>query len=604
MTTIMNPPRKKMKFLDHEGDMYPPTVISWNGSNCNYRGQPDDETLSLYSISTSQTNSTGTRTPVANTAIVPLTDDEEECVSFLMTLKFRKTNVEDDVRKMKQGLKQIQIENREFESTLNNSNFSAPTDKIKNDKIMNERGPDEVGLEDMNTSMPLGLPCDSDILSPLQSYIRFRCVQVFQASRSDCILQPPRLRSRISVGRVGIRCAFCHYSAIRNKSESPDTLDSLQGRSSIRRASQSVSFPSQITGIYSAVNMMQSRHFKVCKEIPDSVRRKMDELKNLARKNRGEGNKRQDYWVQSAKQLGMVDTPDGIRFRASISDWNLDNEQYFDYHQSLKNQEFRHASEHPPPHISNIDVTTLDKVVIPDDATSTQILQDNLSHFMGNSQLFTPQDADLVPPYLFLAMAQMKPCELQKEDKVGCYKDRPLGFRGMCCRHCGGSPGFGKYFPATVRSLAQTTTSQTIIKHVGTKCTKCPESVKTLLLKLQREGLAQGGNYGRGGKDASDGKPKYGSRKIFFHRLWAKIHGHPVPSIPQENICVAKKEEEMSSLGDESASVAKSVTTTEDDTDNDDESVADEEMWESHRFSRRTGAGRKRKSMYRKNMYN
>jgi len=190
-----------------------------------------------------------------------------------------------------------------------------------------------------------------------------------------------------------------------------------------------------------------------------------------------------------------------------------------------------------------------------------------MADFIGESELFAPQDADLVPSHLFLAMAQMKPCVLLPEDRVGCYKDREIGFKGMCCRHCGGSPGFGKYFPATLRSLAQTTTSQTIIKHISHKCTKCPDDLKILLERFQKEGLAQGGNYGRGGKNVTEGKPKYGSRKIFFERLWSRIHGLEVPPLPME----VKKEEEMSSLGDDSSVV----------------DMDDEEHWEDQKFSRR-----------------
>jgi len=231
---------------------------------------------------------------------------------------------------------------------------------------------------------------------------------------------------------------------------------------------------------------------------------------------------------------------------------------------------------------------TPNQLFIPTDISSSQALQDNLCQFVNDSELFEAKDADLVPPYLFLAMAQMQPCKLQKEDRVGCYKDRSIGFKGMCCKHCGGAPGFGKYFPATVRSLAQTTTSQTIIKHVANKCTKCPDDVKKLLKKLHKEGLAQGGNYGRGGKDVNEGKPKYGSRKIFFARLWAKIQGVEVPPIPEET----RKEEEMSSLGDESASANETRSmTTEEDTD-------DEEHWEAQRNAKSKIFGKKRRYIY------
>lgn len=556
---------KRMKMCDMKKmhSPSPPTVISWNGETCSASHPVDDE--SFYSVSTKSSSSP------SSSSIIPLTDDEEECVSFLMTLKFRKTNVEDDVRQMKQGFPQFQRSSFPLESHDWNSHEVVST--TDDDVIQND-----LCRPYPSVPVPLGLPSDSDILSPLQSYIRKNCVEVFQASVNDCIAQPPRSRSRISVGRVGIRCAFCHSS-------------------SARRASQSVSFPTQMSGIYSAVVMMQSRHFKVCTEIPSEVRNRMDELKNLGRKNRGEGNKRQDYWVESAKRLGLEDTPDGIRFQGSrVSDQLAiisPSEQEQEHEPMEEKKEITSALPSNDLHTQN--PNTPNQIKIPTDIDSAQALQDNLCQFIGDSELFTPQDATLVPPYLFLAMAQMKPCSLKAEDRVGCYKDRPLGFRGMSCKFCGGAPGFGKYFPATVRSLAQTTTSQTIIKHVSKKCSKTPESVKALLSKLQRDGLAQGGNYGRGGKDVSDGKPKYGSRKVFFQRLWANIHGEVPPPIPEE----AKKEEEMSSLGDDSASAAetRSMTTVEDTDD-------DEAHWEGNHHQHQRYSSRRRVSSDKKRKFN
>eukprot|EP00980_Cylindrotheca_fusiformis_P019341 scaffold6638_cov127-Cylindrotheca_fusiformis.AAC.25 len=136
---------------------------------------------------------------------------------------------------------------------------------------------------------------------------------------------------------------------------------------------------------------------------------------------------------------------------------------------------------------------------------------------LDGSELVLPKDRDLVPDALFVAMSQMKPCKLTQADRVGCYKSREIGFVGMCCKHCGGQPGFGRYYPNSVRSLAQTTTSQTILKHIGGKCRFCPPHVRQAVLELQRHQAAKEG--------MSSGRPRYGSRKIFFQRMWARLHG-------------------------------------------------------------------------------
>ena len=64
---------------------------------------------------------------------------------------------------------------------------------------------------------------------------------------------------------------------------------------------------------------------------------------------------------------------------------------------------------------------------------------------------------------------------------------------------------------------SETTTSQTILKHIAQKCRFCDPAVRTAVQQLQqiqaaREGLASG-------------RPRYGSRKIFFQRIWSRLHG-------------------------------------------------------------------------------
>lgn len=137
----------------------------------------------------------------------------------------------------------------------------------------------------------------------------------------------------------------------------------------------------------------------------------------------------------------------------------------------------------------------------------------NIQEFIAESQIVHMKDQDLVPDALFIAMAQMKPCKLTHADRVGCYKDRELGFLGMCCKHCGGQPGFGRYFPNSVRSLAQTTTSQTILKHIASKCRFCPPEVRNAVSQLQDQASLCDG-----------ARPRYGSRKIFFQRVWSRLH--------------------------------------------------------------------------------
>jgi hypothetical protein len=149
----------------------------------------------------------------------------------------------------------------------------------------------------------------------------------------------------------------------------------------------------------------------------------------------------------------------------------------------------------------------------------------NLEPLLGfGDSLVCMSDRDLVPDALFVAMGQMKLVNLTESDRVGCYKNRPIGFVGLGCKHCGGQPGFGKYFPETVRSLAQTTTSQTILKHIGSKCRFCPPEVRQAVLDLQHQQAIK--------EAAIAGRPRYGSRKVFFQRIWGRLHNEHVPDYP------------------------------------------------------------------------
>uniref|UniRef100_A0A7S1ULK3 Uncharacterized protein n=1 Tax=Grammatophora oceanica TaxID=210454 RepID=A0A7S1ULK3_9STRA len=145
---------------------------------------------------------------------------------------------------------------------------------------------------------------------------------------------------------------------------------------------------------------------------------------------------------------------------------------------------------------------------------------------LNRSPLVLPVDRDLVPDALFVAMAQMKPCALTNVDRVGCYKSRELGYTGFACAHCGGQPGFGRYFPATVRSLAQTTTSQTILKHVSIKCRYVPQNIRQGILTMQQQAAAEASAVG--------GRPRYGSRKVFFQKFWNRLHSMTPPSLEDE----------------------------------------------------------------------
>jgi hypothetical protein len=375
----------------------------------------------------------------------------------------------------------------------------------------------------------MALPDDKYWLSDIQCYVRQHCTELFAATTTDAISRKCTGRSRgVDVGQVGVRCRFCCHLPMPS------------------RAPNAVSFPTRVSGLCSATVMMQCRHLVSCPWVPEDIKIHLLHLRQVATNegsdvnsnsnanacpsanahahapspfagsnpgNLGGNSGRQQYWLESAKKLGLIDTPKGIRFQRDP-------------------RVAARAIITPSPNKIHKEFVSLDIALASCAATTPAVAARAVSSSSSPvhhehdptlpSSMVSEEDSQLIPDYLFVAISQMTPCRMTEQDRVGCYKDRQVGFPGMCCRHCGGVAGFGRYFPASVRSLAQTTTSQTILKHVGAKCKRCPQEVRDNVLKLQEEANQ---------RSAKEAKPKYGSRKVFFQRLWGRLHGENVPHI-------------------------------------------------------------------------
>lgn len=234
-------------------------------------------------------------------------------------------------------------------------------------------------------------------------------------------------------------------------------------------------------------------HFEHCECIPSELRERVNSLKD-DNSNRG---RRKQYWVDSAKRIGLVDTPYGINFSRDPSE--------------------------PLPPLSGLSGMIMDQ---DDDALLETSDNESVIKIDGAKEiqepdfypLVLPEDKPLISDYLYLALEQMQPANLLASDRVGCYKGRRTGFPGLACKHCVGQAGCGRYFPASEASLSQTTTSQTIVNHVR-NCRRCPIEVREELELMKR---VKGNNF-------ADNKPRHGGRKVFFHRLWCRIQRIPLP---------------------------------------------------------------------------
>ena len=237
-------------------------------------------------------------------------------------------------------------------------------------------------------------------------------------------------------------------------------------------------------------------HLDCCLSMPPEIRQKIEQLK-LSSSSRGG---RKQYWIDSAKRLGLVDTPHGIHFGRD--------------------------PHGPLPPLSGPSVNSKEgrkKKMEQEKEDTTETEERNLIEqpipTVDPTPLVFEEDKPLISDFLYLTLEQMSPCKLMEADRVGCYKTRKVGFPGLACRHCVGQAGCGRYFPASEASLSQTTTSQTIMNHVR-NCRRCPIEIRENLEIMKRARM------GPDGKRAD--KPKHGGRKVFFHRLWCRIQGIPI----------------------------------------------------------------------------
>lgn len=308
------------------------------------------------------------------------------------------------------------------------------------------------GTEWYTGSTSLSLSDDDEVLSPLHCFLRRYCVEAFSATAQD-VATPRYCKShgnKIVVDQVGIRCLHCKNLPIQSRPE------------------RAVCYPSSLRNIYHSIETWQRRHSVLCEDIPGWIKR---DLTKLIQSSRSTAGGRRQYWEGSAKKLGLVDTPRGVRFAR------------------------------PPGLIEATD----------------RILDQGMQIAASPKEsipLVTPSDKSAVTEYLFILMDQMETCQFTEQDRIGGrskVKDFEVGFPGMHCKHCRGKAGFGRYFPSSIDALAMANSDRNIYNHLR-KCRRCPEHIKFELRRLQQQ------------HSVLKSKNKRGSRKQFFVNIWGRIH--------------------------------------------------------------------------------
>ncbi|KAK1749171.1 hypothetical protein QTG54_001110 [Skeletonema marinoi] len=150
----------------------------------------------------------------------------------------------------------------------------------------------EYAVNDDRETYLLTTQNDKDSLSDRQCFVRSHFVEVFVADKSDMAARHSRGAQKLNENQIGLRCAYCVKLKPRDRSE------------------RAICYPSSISRIYQTVADMQRFHFESCVAIPPKVVAEYKSLKTT--RPRGVGSP-QGYWDKSAREIGLVDSPNGIK---------------------------------------------------------------------------------------------------------------------------------------------------------------------------------------------------------------------------------------------------------------------------------------------------
>lgn len=342
----------------------------------------------------------------------------------------------------------------QLEARLSDKMDVSPDFRIHRNSSMSSEGTavnsilmDDVDMpkETFSGHISLALPEDKMSLSPLRCFLRDQ-VCAFTATEQDIAVRTPTTFS-VSVGQVGIGCIHCMHQPAK------------------MRLNRAACFPFSIARIYQAVADIQRFHLSECKSVPKEIKDKFMELQSQSSKG-SKGLATRQYWVTSAKKLGLADTPKGIRF-------------------------------------------IRDPAVPEQKSVSLDILAQVASHVTTvNRPLVLPEDKPCIAEFLYVVMEQLQPCRFTEADRNK-RRIKHVGCIGVECKHCAGKVDSRKFFWSSVNAVESNFVS--VHTHMM-ECKMAPQELKDQLAELKKLRKEQTAAL------------KTGSQKSFFGRVWKRLH--------------------------------------------------------------------------------
>jgi hypothetical protein len=292
--------------------------------------------------------------------------------------------------------------------------------------------------------VPLNQKEDRLMLSPLRCFLREN-VYAFSATEEDISARTPTNFSVVK-GQVGICCKYCYKLSAKE------------------RSNRAVCFPFSIDRLYQSVADLQRFHFTACNEIPQDIKEKFENLKSSSSKG-SKGLATRQYWITSAKKLGLIDSPTGIKFGR-------------------------------------------DPLSVAAPAVSLDILAQVAVELTARHPLVVPDDQNSIAEFLYFVMSQLQPCRFTEADRNK-RRMKEVGCIGVECKHCVGQAESRKFFWSSANAVE----SNFISVHTHLMdCQYVPTTVKEKITEL------------KGLRKEHSSKLKNGSQKAFFARVWTRLH--------------------------------------------------------------------------------
>ena len=311
----------------------------------------------------------------------------------------------------------------------------------------------------------LAMPNDRHCLSETLCIIRNN-VEVFTATEADISAPAPGRKRPIQVGQVGLRCVYCRMC----------TND---------RVKRAMCFPSSTKRIYRALIDMKLDHFPMCPYIPSGLKQRLEELSASSSRSTG---MTVQYFVKSAKEMGMVDMEEGMYI--DLRRVGKDN-GVMDGYGGFPPQEMGHGGGRAM--VPQENKSPPNKVQFKPNKPAPVELDPNIKRFHGKVLLSLPDDSSFLSPLRCFLRRNVCAFTATSNDiaiRTPTTFSVRVGQVGVGCVHCLSVPPKQRSnravcFPFTVARIYQSVADIQRF-HLG-ECKMMPPEVRAEFLQLQSE---------------------------------------------------------------------------------------------------------------------